>query len=68
MFIHQEDISQTVADVNVETHLSLRNKKQGLKLKTTITDAGNKIVASNEVEVSDVIIKSRGFLEGMTYR
>lgn len=57
VFIHQENISKTVADVNVETHLSLKNKKQGLRLKTTVADADNKTVASNEVEVSDVIVK-----------
>ena len=35
VFIHQENISRETAGINVETHLSLKNKKQGLKLKTT---------------------------------
>ena len=57
VFIHQENISRETAGINVETHLSLKNKKQGLKLKTTIADASNKIVASNETGISGDIVR-----------
>lgn len=57
VFVHQEKISETKACINVETRLSLKSKKQGLKLKTTVADADNRTVASIETEVTDSIMK-----------
>lgn len=57
VFVHQEKISETKACINVETRLSLKSKKQGLKLKTTVADADNRAVASIETEVTDSIMK-----------
>lgn len=57
VFVHQDKISEDKADINVETRLSLKTKKQGMILKTTVTDAQNKIVVSNEANVTDSIIR-----------
>lgn len=56
VFIHQERITDTKADIRVETMLSLKDKKQKLKLKTTITDADNKEVVSLESAVTDSVV------------
>ena len=39
VFIHQDKVSEKQAQITVETMLSLRGKKQGLKVRTTIEDA-----------------------------
>ncbi|WP_308757319.1 glycoside hydrolase family 2 TIM barrel-domain containing protein [uncultured Bacteroides sp.] len=57
VFIHQDNISDKQADIRVKTLLSVKSKQQDLKLKTTITDAENKVIASNEVPVTDSIIE-----------
>lgn len=57
VFIHQNDISGKSADITVETVLSLKGVKNGLTLKTTVSDADNKVVASKETAVTAENIK-----------
>ena len=56
VFVHQENISDSQAEIRVETLLSLKNKKPGLKLKTTITDANGKEVISKETQITDSVV------------
>lgn len=48
IFIHQNNISRQTADITVESILSLKNKKEGLKLKTSVLDATGKVIESVE--------------------
>ena len=47
VFIHQDKVSEKQAQITVETMLSLRGKKQGLKVRTTIEDAKGNIILQN---------------------
>lgn len=47
VFIHQDKVSEKQAQITVETMLSLRGKKQGLKVRTTIEDAKGNIISQN---------------------
>lgn len=47
VFIHQDKVSEEQAQITVETMLSLRGKKQGLKVRTTIEDAKGNIISQN---------------------
>ena len=57
VFIHQQNISERSADITVETLLSLKGIKEGLTLKTIVSDANNKVVASNETAVTAENVK-----------
>lgn len=48
VFIHQNNITKQEADITVESILSLKDRKRGLTLKTTIKDASGKIIDSAE--------------------
>lgn len=48
VFVHQNSITKQEADITVESILSLKEKKQGLTLKTSIIDAAGKIIDSKE--------------------
>ena len=52
VFVHQQHISEQSADIMVETHLSLKNPKNGLRLRTVIKDHMDKIVAFTESTVN----------------
>lgn len=47
VLIHQDKISEKQADITVETMLSLKGKKQGLELRTSIEDAKGKVIVQN---------------------
>lgn len=47
VFIHQDKVSEKQAQITVKTMLSLRGKKQGLKVRTTIEDAKGNIISQN---------------------
>lgn len=47
VFIHQDKVSEKLAQITVETMLSLRGKKQGLKVRTTIEDVKGNIISQN---------------------
>ena len=57
IFIHQQKVSKKKADAVVETKLSLKGDKENLTLKTVVTDANDKIVASDVEKVTDSIMK-----------
>ena len=57
IFIHQDNISKQSAEITVESIFSLKDKKQGLTLKTNILDANGKIAASAETAVTGENIK-----------
>lgn len=46
IFIHQNRISKEVAEITVETLLSLEGQRQGLTLKSSVLDASGNVVAS----------------------
>ena len=47
VFIHQDKVSEKQAQITVETMLSPRGKKQGLKVRTTIEDVKGNIISQN---------------------
>lgn len=47
VFIHQDKVSEKLAQITVETMLSLSGKKQGLKVRTTIEDVKGNIISQN---------------------
>lgn len=53
VFIHQKNISEKKAEFIVESRLSLKRKKLGLKVRTSILDATGKTVTSQETKVMD---------------
>ena len=57
VFIHQNRITKQQAEICVESILSLKEVKSGLKLKTTITDTNGKEVTSNITAVSEETVK-----------
>lgn len=57
VFIHQNKVSNEMADITVESILSLKELKPGLRLKTTILDADNQIVGVQETTISGETIK-----------
>lgn len=58
VFIHQDKVSEKQAQITVETMLSLRGKKQGLKVRTTVEDAkGNIILQNIEQNVTNENVK-----------
>ncbi|NDW11485.1 glycoside hydrolase family 2 protein [Bacteroides sp. 214] len=57
LFIHQENISKQCAEIMIETMFSLKEKKAGLTLKTSVIDATGKIVANQESDVKSASIK-----------
>lgn len=57
VLIHQNDISKKSAGFTVESILSLKDKKQGLTLKTTVLDAVGQVVKSAEMAVTGENIK-----------
>lgn len=57
VFIHQNKITKQQAEISVESILSLKEIKSGLKLKTTITDVNGKEVTSNMTAVSEESVK-----------
>jgi len=57
VFIHQHHVSENVADITIESILSLKDIKPGLALKTKLTDADGRIIASAETTVSEESIK-----------
>lgn len=64
VFIHQDKVSEKQAQITVETMLSLRGKKQGLKVRTTIEDAkGNIILQNIEQNVTNENVKQPFVIE-----
>ena len=57
VFIHQNKISKQVAEITVESILSLKNNKAGLTLKTSIIDQKGKIIDSKESSVNSESLK-----------
>ena len=57
VFVRQDKITEKQADITVESVLSLKEMKEGLKLKTTVMDADGKVVASEETAVSGESVK-----------
>jgi len=57
VFIHRNKISEQQADITVESILSLKNRKSGLILKSTIFNAEGKKVAGTETIVSEESVK-----------
>lgn len=57
IFIHQKNISEQKAEFTVESKLSLKEIKSGLKLRTNILDATGKIVVSHEAEATGECIE-----------
>ncbi len=57
VFVRQDKITEKQADITVESVLSLKEMKEGLKLKTTIMDADGKVVANEETAVSGESVK-----------
>lgn len=53
VFIHQKNISEKKADLVIESRLSLKEIKSGLKLRTSIWNAAGKMVASRETNVAN---------------
>ena len=49
VLVHQETVTKEQAELTVETLLSLKSGKQGLRLKTSVMDAAGKIVAEKEM-------------------
>lgn len=52
VLVHQKKVSQQQAEIIVETLLSLKSGKQGLRLRTSVTDRQGKVVALGETEAS----------------
>lgn len=52
-YLYTKKYHRKKADINVESILSLKDMKSGLKLKTTVTDANGKEVASSMTAVSE---------------
>lgn len=64
VFIHQDKVSEKQAQITVETMLSLRGKKQGLKVRTTIEDAKGNIISQNiEQNVTNENVKQPFVIE-----
>lgn len=59
VFIHQDKITEKTADITVETVLSLKEAKNGLVLKATISDASGKTVVSGETTVTAENVKQQ---------
>lgn len=57
VFIHQHHISKQMADITIESVLSLKDKKTGLVLKTSLLDANGKVVESTESAVDGETVK-----------
>ncbi len=57
VFIHQNKISEQLADITVESVLSLKADSKGLKVKTTVIDALGKVVASTETVANNESVK-----------
>ena len=57
VLIHQNNISKQAADITVESILSLKDKKTGLTLKTTVLDAAGKRIDSAETAISNESVK-----------
>lgn len=57
VFIRQDKVTDKQADITVESILSLKDMKDGLKLKTTIMDASGKIVADETVTVTGETVR-----------
>lgn len=57
VFIHQNKISARTADITVESILSLKARKTGLKLKTTLTNSIGNIIEIEETAVSGEYVK-----------
>lgn len=53
VFIHQKNISEKKADLVIESRLSLKEIKSGLKLRTSIWNAAGKMVESRETNVAN---------------
>ena len=64
VFIHQDKVSEKQAQITVETMLSLRGKKQGLKVRTTIEDVKGNIISQNiEQNVTNENVKQPFVIE-----
>lgn len=57
VFIHQDNISKQFADITIESILSLKDKKSGIILKTSIFNSDGKLVESKENTVNDESVK-----------
>lgn len=57
VFIHQNSISNLMADITVETVLSLKEKKGGISLRTVVVDMEGKIVAQGEENIVGQSVK-----------
>ena len=57
VFIHQNNISKQTAEITVESILSLKNKKEGLTLKTTVLDATGNVVDNTEASINNESVK-----------
>jgi len=57
VLIHQNNISKQIANITVESILSLKNRKSGLTLKTSVLDATGRAVESAETSVSNESVK-----------
>lgn len=57
VFVRQDKITEKQADITVESVLSLKEMKEGLKLKTTVMDADGKVVVREETAVSGESVK-----------
>lgn len=56
VMIRQDKVTADKADITVETHLSLSGKHDGMKLRTTVTDAAGKIVVHSETDATGDIV------------
>ena len=57
VFVKPDKITREQAELTVETHLSLKGNQQGLKLRTTVTDASGKQVAQSETLATGSIVR-----------
>ena len=56
VLIRQENITKQKAELTIETHLSLKSRQNGLRLRSTITDNTGKIVVQAETAVTNDVI------------
>lgn len=57
IMVHQQKVSEASADLMVETRLSLKSGRQGLRLRTTLYDAAGQRIMTKETEVSGECVR-----------
>ena len=66
LLIHQDKVTDTQADITVETILSLKEQKTGMTVKTVITDFDGNRVAEQETAVTGENVKQPFTLKNPT--